>query len=108
MDELLRCSVCTERYNIDTRKPKILMCHHTFCLKCLKGWASKQANSKNGINISCPSCRKVTSVGKKGVSSLQDNFYLEHVQSAVNAMDDIFVSDEEETHDKKPAQDNIR
>nr|CAD7573655.1 unnamed protein product [Timema californicum] len=108
MDELLRCSVCTERYNIDTRKPKILMCHHTFCLKCLKGWASKQANSKNGINISCPSCRKVTSVGKKGVSSLQDNFYLEHVQSAVNAMDGIFVSDEEETHDKKPAQDNIR
>nr|CAD7199927.1 unnamed protein product [Timema douglasi] len=108
MDELLRCSVCTERYNIDTRKPKILMCHHTFCLKCLKGWASKQANSKNGINISCPSCRKVTSVGKKGVSSLQDNFYLEHVQSAVNAMDGIFVSDEEEIHDKKSAQDNIR
>nr|CAD7445830.1 unnamed protein product [Timema bartmani] len=107
MDELLRCSVCTERYNTDTRKPKILLCHHTFCLKCLKGWAAKQANSKNGINISCPSCRKVTNVGKKGVSSLQENFYLEHVQSAVNAMDDIFLSDQEETR-ANTAQDNRR
>ena len=30
------CIICQEEYNLDLRQPKMLHCHHTFCLSCLK------------------------------------------------------------------------
>lgn len=40
----------------------------------------------------CPSCQKLTRVGKKGVSVLQDNFYVLPLSTAVKAEDDDDVN----------------
>ena len=44
------CSICLEVYNLEERKPLLLLCSHTFCRSCLQ-----QMQSKN--NKLCPVCR---------------------------------------------------
>jgi hypothetical protein len=49
------------------------------------------------VEFSCPSCKKLTRVGKKGVSVLQDNFYVLSLSTAIKAEDDaVYQSDDEE------------
>ncbi|XP_006823704.2 E3 ubiquitin-protein ligase TRIM71-like [Saccoglossus kowalevskii] len=47
-EDLLTCSICLERY----RNPKILPCHHSFCLPCLV----KLKGPRDAIK--CPNCRQ--------------------------------------------------
>ena len=35
-DDLSTCCVCYYSYDENERKPKILLCGHTLCLKCIK------------------------------------------------------------------------
>lgn len=51
-DVLLECQVCFERYDADSRRPKIIPCGHTFCLSCLCASDNK-----------CPNCRIVSEIG---------------------------------------------
>ncbi|XP_063221727.1 uncharacterized protein LOC134530639 isoform X2 [Bacillus rossius redtenbacheri] len=109
MDDLLHCPRCRERFGEGEgeRRPKLLQCHHTYCLQCLRELQATQGQAKKGgKSVACPACSKVTSVGKKGVSSLQDNFYITTFRSTLEmqasetesagAVDDIYISDEED------------
>nr|XP_053650229.1 uncharacterized protein LOC128700797 [Cherax quadricarinatus] len=49
MSETVRCEVCSELYQTDSRDPVLLPCGHTFCRTCI---VSVQ---KEG-DLSCPSC----------------------------------------------------
>lgn len=65
----LTCALCLEVYT----SPRLLPCHHTFCLTCLEGLAS----AHGGKTFPCPSCRKPTAVPpKEGVQAFQSNFYI--------------------------------
>ena len=34
--EKVTCVICQEEFDLELRQPKMLDCHHTFCLQCLK------------------------------------------------------------------------
>ena len=65
----LRCSICHDTF-ID---PKQLECHHEFCQNCLE---TMTVNHLGQISpsITCPICRKVTTVPTRGVAGLQSAF----------------------------------
>lgn len=96
--DLLRCGICMELFNLDDRKPKFLHCYHTYCCKCLTEIQEKKKNiNDRGVEFPCPSCQKLTRVGKKGVSVLQDNFYVLPLSTPVKAEDvEVYQSDDEE------------
>ncbi|XP_046355415.2 E3 ubiquitin-protein ligase TRIM71-like [Haliotis rufescens] len=55
-DAFLECAVCTEHFNLDERKPRLLRsCLHAFCSHCLQKLLEKQGK---GI-VTCPLCRHV-------------------------------------------------
>ena len=35
-EEFITCGICFYQYDDELRKPKFLVCSHTFCLSCLK------------------------------------------------------------------------
>ena len=65
--ENLTCAICMDIFD----HPKLLPCSHTFCLKCLVGLTSSNAQS-----LSCPICRELTLVPPGGVSALKNNTYI--------------------------------
>ncbi|KAK7483268.1 hypothetical protein BaRGS_00025435 [Batillaria attramentaria] len=67
--EKLTCTICLEVF----RSPRLLPCHHTFCLECLQDLASRH----NSRAFPCHTCRRTTRVPAGGVEKLQVNFYLE-------------------------------
>lgn len=72
-----RCGICNKRFNGDDRKPKFLTCYHTYCYSCLVSIQEERKKTDGGgVEFSCPSCHKVTRVGKKGVRLLHDNVYI--------------------------------
>ncbi|XP_070206013.1 uncharacterized protein [Littorina saxatilis] len=66
--ESLICSLCLEVFTC----PKLLPCHHTFCLTCLKDLTSRQGTA----SFSCPQCRLDVVIPAGGVAAFQSNFYL--------------------------------
>lgn len=67
--EKLMCTICLELF----RSPRLLPCHHTFCLSCLHDLAARH----NNTCFPCPSCRNHAAVPPGGVGQFQVNFYLE-------------------------------
>ncbi|KAF1763081.1 hypothetical protein GCK72_011346 [Caenorhabditis remanei] len=64
---LSECPICTDEYS-DTVIPRILtQCGHTVCEKCARKLLGHQ------VDITCPVCRKVTSVDGT-VENLAKNF----------------------------------
>jgi zinc-RING finger domain/PHR domain len=49
MNISLACQICTERYNLEEKKPRFLDCGHTFCTRCIKVLNSKP-------ELMCPVC----------------------------------------------------
>ena len=68
--DILMCDVCLEAYDENTREPKFLTCHHSFCLSCLSSL------TRDHTTIECPTCRQPTSLPANGVQGLQTNFYV--------------------------------
>ncbi|XP_050765621.1 E3 ubiquitin-protein ligase RNF186 [Gymnogyps californianus] len=62
------CLVCFNKYNI-YRVPKLLDCQHTFCAVCLKLILRKEEST---WVITCPLCRKATSVAGGLIRTLQN------------------------------------
>ena len=60
------CFICTEHYHHENLFPRLLSCGHTFCSNCLE----KLLKNKS---ITCPDCRKTTSV-PTGVTGLTKNY----------------------------------
>ncbi|KAK7483267.1 hypothetical protein BaRGS_00025434 [Batillaria attramentaria] len=65
----LSCTICMELF----RSPRLLPCHHTFCLECLQKLAAEHKSNR----FPCPTCRQHAPVPSDGLESLQINFYLE-------------------------------
>ncbi|XP_004592472.1 E3 ubiquitin-protein ligase RNF186 [Ochotona princeps] len=63
----LECLVCREPYSC-ARSPKLLSCQHAFCAVCLKLLLCVQADT---WSISCPLCRKLTTVPGGLICSLR-------------------------------------
>ncbi|XP_045156827.1 tripartite motif-containing protein 2-like [Mercenaria mercenaria] len=65
----LRCMVCKEKYNMEDRSPRLLPCHHAFCMSCLLAIYQREENYRQSlaptksvsgmsfaIPVSCPNC----------------------------------------------------
>ena len=75
--DLYTCEVCLE--NMLHKDPRLLWCHHSFCMKCLK------KIMKNGT-ILCPTCRESTRVSNNDIQSLKVNFMLKKVKDHMDKM----------------------
>lgn len=67
-ESFLRCMVCRELYDMDERSPRLLPCHHAFCMACILTFYQKEAEYRQSmamipssstafaVSISCPHC----------------------------------------------------
>ena len=67
--ENLTCPICCQLY----RNPKYLPCYHFYCEECLEK-IHKQSR------ITCPECRKETTVPSGGVKELPNNFLINRLK----------------------------
>ena len=65
--DLYTCQVCFD--NMVYKDPRLLSCHHSFCMNCLKKIIKKNA-------IWCPTCREITVLPNNDIYSLKVNFML--------------------------------
>lgn len=66
------CGICYEAYKAASkwRVPKLLLCHHSLCLSCLR----KLVCQARAISfVVCPFCRTVTLVPEQGLQALQND-----------------------------------
>ena len=69
LDEQLECSICFDNF----KKPKLLPCFHVFCASpCLE-----KLVAKDGHSLTCPTCRHIVPLSKKGVDGLQSDFHID-------------------------------
>ncbi|XP_034240953.1 tripartite motif-containing protein 2-like isoform X4 [Thrips palmi] len=71
----LECEVCYEQFNLAARRPKLLSCGHTVCLRCVVLISDKARNARNDAETSflCPIDRKET---RRKPEELNDNYYI--------------------------------
>ncbi|KAM9063513.1 E3 ubiquitin-protein ligase RNF182-like [Sarcophilus harrisii] len=69
--EELECKICYQKFNVCSRKPKILDCLHRVCARCL----TEIAHTGDGSTtyISCPFCRYNTEMQGEKVAELPDD-----------------------------------
>ncbi|ESO88097.1 hypothetical protein LOTGIDRAFT_126485 [Lottia gigantea] len=67
-ETFLKCMICRENFNDFDKLPKMLPCHHTFCLDCLQQMFRVEGEFRQtltsafrgmptAVKIQCPSCR---------------------------------------------------
>ncbi|XP_045074442.1 tripartite motif-containing protein 2-like, partial [Coregonus clupeaformis] len=72
--QFLVCSICLDRYH----NPKVLPCLHTFCENCLQNYIPPES-----LTLSCPVCRQTSILPEKGVSALQNNFFITNLMEVL-------------------------
>uniref|UniRef100_A0A8D0H875 E3 ubiquitin-protein ligase RNF182 n=1 Tax=Sphenodon punctatus TaxID=8508 RepID=A0A8D0H875_SPHPU len=66
----LECKICYQKFNVHSRKPKILDCLHRVCARCL----TKILHIGDGFPcISCPFCRHETELHEDEIEGLPDD-----------------------------------
>lgn len=69
-ESLTDCGICLSTME----EPKALLCLHTFCLVCLKGYIERETELKPDV-IKCPICCEDTPLRQpEGVDGLRNNF----------------------------------
>ena len=72
--DFLECSVCCERFNTNSRTPRLLSaCGHHFCETCLDTLKRK---SHGRWSIRCPSCQTESNMKNGEVALMQKNWAL--------------------------------
>ncbi|XP_013419853.1 tripartite motif-containing protein 2 [Lingula anatina] len=79
-NQLLSCQVCFEQYDHEEHQPKLLPCHHTFCMKCIDGLKTSKGKAK------CPTCRQEVGLPPGGATHLQTNFYIMEMEELLMGM----------------------
>ncbi|GCC18587.1 hypothetical protein chiPu_0017990 [Chiloscyllium punctatum] len=82
--QFLICSICLDRYKI----PKVLPCLHTFCERCLQNYIPAYS-----LTLSCPICRQTSILPEKGVSALQNNFFITNLMDVLQRTPDNSCED---------------
>ncbi|XP_012814662.1 tripartite motif-containing protein 2 isoform X3 [Xenopus tropicalis] len=77
--QFLICSICLDRY----KNPKVLPCLHTFCERCLQNYIPAHS-----LTLSCPVCRQTSILPEKGVSALQNNFFITNLMDVLQRSPD--------------------
>ncbi|XP_056140555.1 tripartite motif-containing protein 3b [Lampris incognitus] len=72
--QFLVCSICLDHYH----NPKVLPCLHTFCESCLQNYIPAES-----LTLSCPVCRQTSILPEKGVSALQNNFFITNLMEVL-------------------------
>ncbi|KAL0994898.1 hypothetical protein UPYG_G00128970 [Umbra pygmaea] len=72
--QFLVCSICLDHYH----NPKVLPCLHTFCENCLQNYIPPES-----LTLSCPVCRQTSILPEKGVSALQNNFFITNLMEVL-------------------------
>lgn len=70
LEEELTCPVCCSLFE----DPRVLLCSHSFCKKCLEGLLEGSRGPAFRTPLKCPTCRKETP--HNGANSLQINYSL--------------------------------
>ena len=73
LGDQLNCAVCLERF-VD---PRTLPCHHSFCIRCLRG-VPRQLG-EDCILIKCPTCRKTSQLPEGGMDQLPTAFLINNL-----------------------------
>ena len=71
--EYLQCTLCME----DMQRSCILQCHHSFCVKCLQKYMAQATDPEK---MTCPICRKVTSLPGGNLTNLPPNFFMDNLK----------------------------
>ncbi|KAG5848442.1 hypothetical protein ANANG_G00098500 [Anguilla anguilla] len=82
--QFLICSICLDRYD----NPKVLPCLHTFCESCLQNYIPAHS-----LTLSCPVCRQTSILPEKGVSALQNNFFITNLMDVLQRSPDSSSDD---------------
>ena len=82
LEKEITCAVCHEHYT----DPKILPCLHYYCKQCILKLALRTATNKP---ISCPECRKETTLPEGGVEELKTAFFINRFKSKVSALERV-------------------
>lgn len=70
LEEELTCPICCSLFE----DPRVLLCSHSFCKKCLEGLLEGNRGPAFRTPLKCPTCRKETP--HNGANSLQINYSL--------------------------------
>ena len=82
LEKEITCAICQEHYT----DPKILPCLHHYCKKCILKLALRTATNQP---ISCPECRKETTLPKGGVEELKTAFFINRFKSKISALERV-------------------
>ena len=74
--EYLQCTLCME----DMQRSCILQCHHSFCVDCLQKY---MAQSTDPQKMTCPICRKVTTLPDGDLTNLPPNFFMDNLKELI-------------------------
>ena len=82
LEKEITCAICQEHYT----DPKILPCLHYYCKQCILKLTLRTATNQP---ISCPECRKETTLPEGGVEELKTAFFINRFKSKVSALERV-------------------
>ena len=74
--EYLQCTLCME----DMQRSCILQCHHSFCVDCLQKYIAQAIDPQK---MTCPICRKVTTLPEGDLTNLPPNFFMDNLKELI-------------------------
>ena len=71
--DIINCTVCCGLLN----NAKLLPCGHSYCLKCLEALNDTEQDAGEGVQPTCPQCKKSYAIPSGGLQCLPENVYVE-------------------------------